>query len=75
MNLIDSNKIKGRMRELGLTQAALAADLGMNPSTFNKKVNARSGASFTVIEADLLGDKLAWSRADKGDVFFNEKLA
>lgn len=38
-NMINTNKIKGRMREKEITQAQAAAFLGIAQPTFNQKVN------------------------------------
>lgn len=73
--MIDSNKIKGRMRELGWTQDSIASELGIDPSTFNKKLNERNGACFTVNEAGILGDRLNWDQFEKAQYFFVRKLA
>lgn len=73
--MINTNRIKGRMRELVLTQEEVAAELHMHPSTFNKKLNCRDGAILTVDEASLLGDLLGWSAEQKGEVFFTSNLA
>lgn len=73
--MIDSNKIKGRMRELEYTQDAIADVLGIDSSTFNRKLNERDGACFTVNEADTLGDRLKWNQEEKAQVFFVKKFA
>lgn len=36
------NKVKGKMRELGYTQAKLASKLGITEQTLNAKLNGRS---------------------------------
>ena len=43
------NKLKGRMRELGLSQEKVAKEIGITPQAFNAKLNGRS--QFTLDEA------------------------
>lgn len=55
--MINSAKIKGRLRELGKTQAELAAYVGIAQSTINQKLNGERPLFLDESErlADFLG--------------------
>lgn len=50
------NKLKGKMREKGVTQADLAGAIGITLQALNAKLNGRS--SFTVPEAQKITEFL-----------------
>ena len=50
--MVNSQKIKGRIVELGKNQADCAAALGIRPPTFNQKLN--NVRSFTLSESEVL---------------------
>ena len=68
--MIQTNKIKGRMTELEITQKAAAAKLGIDESTFNRKLNSRNGSVFSLQEVVQLADLLELSMEQKADYFF-----
>lgn len=68
--MIQTNKIKGRMTELEITQKAAAAELGIDESTFNRKLNSRNGSVFSLQEVVQLADLLELSMEQKADYFF-----
>jgi transcriptional regulator with XRE-family HTH domain len=41
--MINTNKLKGRMREMGVTQKDLAAIIGNDQATVNRKINDVTG--------------------------------
>lgn len=45
------NKVKGRMREQGLTQAVVARRLGMSTQAFSNKVNGKTDFRLSELEA------------------------
>lgn len=66
---INTNKLKGKMVEQGMTAEEVAKKVGMNPSTFYRKIKA-CGLSFTVAEMYKLVDVLRLSQKDAIDIFF-----
>lgn len=66
--MVNSNKIKGRMKELGLTQADVAHELGIATPTANQKIN--NVRYFTLDEAEKLSNLLQITLAEFGDYFF-----
>ena len=64
---MEFNKLKGRMRELGLSQEKVAKEIGITPQSFNAKLNGRS--QFTLDEARKIITALSLS--DPNVYFFN----
>lgn len=64
----DTNKIKARMAELGMTQADLAGKLGIATPTMCQKIN--NLRPFTLEEAEIVADALKISNQDFGTYFF-----
>lgn len=60
------NKLKGKMRERGVTQADLARAIGITPQALNAKLNGRS--SFTVPEAQKITEFLGLE--NPSEIFF-----
>ena len=54
--MVNTDKIKGRMREMRLTQNVVAKRLGINQATANQKIN--NTRCFTLKEAEQLSDLL-----------------
>lgn len=71
--MVNSNKIKGRMRELGLTQLDVANALGVKQSTANQKIN--NIRPFDLEEAEKLSALLNISPDEFGDYFFAANVA
>lgn len=68
--MVNSQKIKGRMREKGLTQADVAKVLGIDPSTLNKRLNNLSGEHLTVLNVNKLIDLLDIPKEELSHYFF-----
>lgn len=66
--MINSNKLKGRMREMQITQAALAEKLGISPCTVSQKIN--NVRSLDLEEAEKICGVLAIQPQEFGDYFF-----
>lgn len=68
--MINSNKIKGRMKELNLTQADIAKQLKIAQPTMNQKIN--NVRPFDLNEAELLAKILKIESCEFGIYFFAE---
>lgn len=68
----DGSKLKGRIRELNLTQDDVAQFLGINKSTFNLKVNGQ--VPFTQDEIASLIELLKIPDEEIKAYFFEEKV-
>lgn len=71
--MINSSKIKGRMKELGFTQVSISQVLGINPSTFNRKINDQTGKYLSLDEAKKIAELL--KIGDPTEYFFCNSLA
>lgn len=66
--VVNSDKIKGRMRELKITQADVAKELDIAQPTVNQKIN--NIRSLDLEEAEKLSAMLKIDNADFADYFF-----
>lgn len=71
--MLNTNKIKGRLKELGLTQTDVAKTLGIAQSTATQKINRVR--PMTVDEAEELSKLLQISNEQYAEYFFNQKFA
>ena len=62
------SKLRGRIRECGITQAELAGKVGINSSTLSLKLNGRSG--FSESEIDSICSHLHIDSSHIPDYFF-----
>lgn len=67
--MVNSDKIKGRMRELKITQKDVAMTLNMAQPTANQKINNRR--PFSLVEAEQLANLLNIDNAEFANYFFN----
>ena len=70
--MINTNKLKGRMREKEITQAQAASFLGIAQPTFNQKVN--NIRTMDLNEAEKLADLLHIEPEEFQVYFFTPKL-
>lgn len=66
--MVNTNKLKGRMKELEITQADVAKGLGIAQPTANQKLN--NIRSFDLEEAEKLSAMLHIETGDFGTYFF-----
>ena len=71
--MINTNKIKGRMRELGKTQSDCAEYIGVKPPTFNQKIN--NIRPFYLTEAEKLSEFLEIQNSNFSEYFFCHQVA
>ena len=62
------NKLRGRIRETGLTQEEVAKQINVNPTTLSLKLN--NASEFTQSEIRSICDLLDISGRDLSDYFF-----
>lgn len=67
---MNTNQLKGKLRENGLTQEALAGEMGVSLSRLNAKVNQRGGAEFTLGELKALKRILKLNPRQVDAIFF-----
>lgn len=66
--MVNTNKLKGRMKELEITQADVAKSLGIAQPTANQKLN--NIRSFDLDEAEKLSAMLHIEAGEFGAYFF-----
>ena len=71
--MVNTDKLKARMRELHITQAQLADKLNVKQSTLSLKIN-RERPMF-VDEADVIREALQIQDSEIRSYFFNAEIA
>lgn len=71
--MIDVQKLKGKITERDTTQEALAKVLGINKSTFYRKMG--QGGNFTIKEVNLIVSTLHLSKDEAISIFFADTVA
>ena len=66
--MVNADKIKGKMRELRITQADIAKALNLAQPTVNQKIN--NLRPFDLEEAEKLANILTISNSEFADYFF-----
>lgn len=67
---MNSNLLKAKLAENGLTQGDAAGEIGVSLSRFNAKINAADGAEFTLGEVRALKKLLNLSADNTDEIFF-----
>lgn len=68
---VDIAKLRGRIVEKGFTQESLAEQLGIDNSTFSRKMKT-NGVAFTIGQMHQITELLALSCDEAGDIFLQE---
>ncbi len=66
---MNANKLKGRLREYGMTQGEMAEKMGVSLSRFNAKINQRQGAEFTLGELRAMKELLELTAKQVEQIF------
>ena len=72
--MVKIESLKGQMKEKGVSVQEAAEAVGVDQSTFYRKLE-RQGENFTIIQAQRLVNFLGLSAEDACEIFFNQKLA
>ena len=73
--MVNIGLLKAKLKERGMTQEEAAKALGIDPSTFNRKINNKNGNVITVREAEKMSALLLIPKSELSNIFFAEKLA
>lgn len=68
--MINTLKLKAKLKEKNMTQEELATKIGINASTLNQKINNTIGETLTIEEATKMSEILDISREERIDIFF-----
>lgn len=71
--MINTNKLKGRMVELGITQDEMAKELNIAQSTLNLKLNGKR--PMQISEAEAISNMLKINAGEFGIYFFSLEIA
>lgn len=71
--MINTNKLKGRMVELGITQDEMAKELNIAQSTLNLKLNGKR--PMQIAEAEAISNMLKINTGEFGIYFFSLEIA
>ena len=71
MMQVDINKLKGSIAASGMTQEAVAKAIGIDNSTFIRKMKC-NGLAFSIGQMHQLVDVLSISKAEAADIFLHE---
>lgn len=72
--VVNVNKLKGKIVECGLNATELASRIGIDRTTFYRKINS-DGRNFTIEEADLISKELNLSCEEVNAIFFSQFIA
>lgn len=72
--MINVNKLKGKIVENGLKVGELALKIGIDRSTFYRKLK-NQGDSFTVKEVNLICKELKLTKDEAMEIFFTNYVA
>lgn len=74
MQGVNVNRLKGKIVENGMNVKALSEKIGMNTSTFYRKL-AHNGEDFTMKDANAIVAALGLSYKDAMSIFFPQTVA
>lgn len=72
--VVNVNKLKGKIVECGLNISELADLIGIDKATLYRKIGDE-GQKITIREADLISKELRLSREEVNDIFFSQFVA
>lgn len=72
--MVNINKLRGKIVEVGLTVEEVAKRVGMNTSTLYRRM-CNGGGSFTINEADKIASVLQLSASELNEIFFAQFVA
>lgn len=71
--MVNVSKLKGKIIERNTTQEALAKDIGIDKSTFYRKM--KQNGRFSIQEVNLIVSSLGLSKEEALSIFFSEIVA
>lgn len=71
--MVDTNKLKGAIVSNGKTQQIIAKEIGIDKSTFYRKM--KNGGDFSVGEASKMAEVIPLTDTQAISIFFNDTVA
>lgn len=72
--MVNVNKLKGKIVEMGMSVEDIAREIGIDKSTFYRKLNS-SGDTFLIRECDIICRLLDLSKEEVNAIFFSQYVA
>lgn len=72
--MVNVNKLKAKMVELGTNVDELSEKIGMDRATFYRRLSA-NGQTFLIKEADAISKELGMTREEVNEIFFSQFVA
>lgn len=72
--MVNINKLRGKIAEMGFSLNTFAENLPMDNSTFYRKMSA-NGETFSIKEADAIATELQLDYSEVMDIFFAQYVA
>ena len=72
--MVNVNKLKAKMVELGTNVDELSEKIGMDRATFYRRLSA-DGQTFLIKEADAISKELGMTREEVNETFFSQFVA
>lgn len=72
---MNTAKLKGKMRELGMTQEDLAGITGKSLSAINRKLQREDGELFSIKEANMIAKAMNLTQEEANAIFFSNIVA
>ena len=73
--ILSYNKLKGILREKGVSYAELASKINLSVAGLSNKINRKKGSDFTITEAMSIKNYLNLLNEDVYLIFFNKLIA
>lgn len=72
--MVNVNKLKAKMVELGINAEELSDRIGIDRATFYRRLSS-NGETFSIKEADKICRELRLTRDEVNDIFFSQYVA
>ena len=72
--MVNINKLKGKMVELGINAEELSAKIGIDKATFYRRLSS-DGETFSIKEADDIARELKLTKDELNSIFFAQYVA
>lgn len=71
--MVDTNKLKGKIVERGMTQAEVAEKIGISKATYYRKM--KEGGNFSIEEVNKMTKIIPLSDSEAINIFFGNDVA
>lgn len=72
--MVNTDKLRGKIKECKMTVDMVAEEIGLNPSTLYRRLNG-GGGTFTIGEADKIATLLNLTADELNKIFFAQYVA